>query len=92
MASGAMGAAAVWQWKRRRPAQQPQPAAGSDPAQELRARLDESRAAPAEPAAPVSEAAPPAVAADPEARRRSVHDDARSRIDDLKSDTTEEGK
>jgi hypothetical protein len=83
---GAMGAAAAWHVKRRRKPPAPAPAPGSDPAQELRARLDESRTVPSEPAPP-SDVQPPAETADPADRRRSVHGEARSRIDGLKSDS-----
>jgi hypothetical protein len=71
----AVGALAVWKWRRRpRPVEQ-----AHDPAESLRAKLEESRAA----AEPVTE---PAVteAADPDTRRRSVHEDARARIEELR--------
>ena len=85
--SGAVGAMAVWQRKRRRP---PQAAtAQPDPAQELRSRLDESRAVAAE--QPTPAAAPqPSPDADPATRRQSVHEDARARLDDLKGADTGE--
>ena len=74
----AVGALAVWKWLRRpRPVDETQ-----DPAESLRAKLEESRAA----AEPAPESAPPAVAADPDVRRRSVHEDARARIDELRGE------
>ena len=71
----AVGAAAVWRWRRRK-----QEVVDEDPAESLRARLEESRAAADEvSAAPVEDA-------DPDARRRSVHEDARARIDELRGE------
>ena len=72
-----MGAFAVWRWFRRKPAADPAP----DPADTLRAKLDESRAATAEREEPVQEAE-----LGPDARRRSVHEQARARLDDLQDD------
>jgi len=46
-----------------------------DPAQELRARLAEARAAEPEPEGP-------------DARRRSVHEEARSALDEMRGDET----
>ena len=71
----AAGAFAVWHWRSRR-----QPTAEADPAEALRAKLEESRAT----AAP--EPAPPVDDADPDSRRRSVHEDARARIDELRGE------
>jgi hypothetical protein len=51
----------------------------------LRAKLDESRALVGERDA-FEEGETPVDEADPEARRRSVHDQARARIDDLRGD------
>jgi len=82
--AGAMGAAAAWQVKRRRKQPAPAPAPGPDPAQELRARLDESRTVAPDPAPPADVSAA-AETADPADRRRSVHEEARSRLDDLKN-------
>jgi hypothetical protein len=73
----AVGALAVWRWRRRR-----QPAAEADPAESLRAKLEESRAVgepEPQPAAPVDEG-------DLDARRRSVHDDARARMEQLRKE------
>ncbi len=69
-----MGAFAVWRWFLRKPAQTP----ALDPADTLRAKLDESRAAAAERDDPVEQAE-----LDPDARRRDVHEQARARLDDL---------
>ncbi len=79
-----MGAFAVWRWLRRkpRPAQGP---AQNDPADALRAKLDESRALVGERDA-FEEGETPVDEADPDARRRSVHDQARARIDDLRGE------
>jgi hypothetical protein len=81
---GMMGAAAAWQVNRRRKQPAPAPAPGPDPAQELRARLDESRAVPAD--QPPPSGPPAAEPVDPADRRASVHEEARARIDGLKSD------
>jgi hypothetical protein len=51
----------------------------------LRAKLDESRALVGERDA-FEEGETPVDEADPEARRRSVHEEARARIDDLRGD------
>jgi hypothetical protein len=72
---GLVGAFAVWRWLRRKPAHAPAP----DPADTLRAKLDESRAAAAGRDDDAEQAEP-----DPDARRRNVHDQARARLDDLK--------
>jgi hypothetical protein len=91
----------VFRWLRRRRESEPD----VDPAAELRAKLEESRAAddrdefesgetPVDRADPdASGPAPPAPEpvdeADPEARRRAVHEQARARIDELSG--TDEG-
>jgi hypothetical protein len=85
---GALGLGAVWRRRRRRG--KPDELAASsepDPAEELRAKLAESKAAapgdapePAEPVAPEGNGSP----IDPEVRRRAVHERARASIDDLK--------
>ena len=79
-----MGAFAVWRWLRRKP-RPAQGRADDDPADALRAKLDESRALVGERDA-FEEGEKPVDEADPEARRRSVHDQARARIDDLRGD------
>jgi hypothetical protein len=91
----------VFRWLRRRRESEPD----VDPAAELRAKLEESRAADdrdefesgetpvdrADPDAsgPVLPAPEPVDEADPEARRRAVHEQARARIDELSG--TDEG-
>jgi hypothetical protein len=72
-----VGALAVWRWRRRKHA-----VVEEDPAGSLRARLEESRAA----ADVASEASVAVVDADPDARRKSVHEDARTRIDELRGE------
>jgi hypothetical protein len=65
---GGFGAAAWWQRRRRRTALVEE----SSPADELRARLAETRTAPE-----------PEPELDPESRRRAVHEQARQRLDEL---------
>jgi hypothetical protein len=88
--AGIAGGAAVYRAFRRQPSVTPAvappvapPAVGPDPADELKAKLAEARSggeAPATGAAPDS---------DVEARRRSVHEQARSAIDEMQgSDPT----
>jgi hypothetical protein len=75
----ALGALAVWKWRR------PKPDAAEEPAESLRAKLEESRAA-AE-AEPEPQQQPPvADEADLDARRRSVHEDARARMEELRGE------
>ena len=69
--AGFAGFAALYRLFKR----QPQPAPAADPADELKAKLATARAS-EEPEAP----------ADVEARRRSVHDQARAAIDDMNAD------
>jgi hypothetical protein len=69
---GGFGAAAWWQRRRRRTALLEE----SSPADELRARLAETRGA----SEPEPDAAPEL---DPESRRRAVHEQARQRLDEL---------
>ena len=83
-----LGAAAFWRRRQQRKAvaELPAPESGADPADELRAKLAESRAtenavAPDEPVAAADAAASPL---DPETRRKSVHDRTRASIDELK--------
>ena len=85
-----LGAAAFWRRRRKKKAATELPAAdgGADPAEELRAKLAESRAtenavAPDE-AMPMPAADVEASPLDPETRRKSVHDRARASIDELK--------
>jgi hypothetical protein len=74
LAGAAGGLAAYRAVVRRRHDDEPE-AGGADPAQELRAKLDEARAA---------EPAPEG----PDARRRSVHDEARSALDEMRGGGT----
>jgi hypothetical protein len=79
-----VGAFAVWRWLRRKPASAG-PAPQDDPADALRAKLEESRALVGERDA-FEEGETPVDQADPNARRRSVHDEARARIDELRGE------
>ncbi len=81
-----MGAFAVWRWLRRKPGPAPEP----DRAEELRAKLAESKAVVEERAA-FEEGETPVDEADPDARRRSVHDAARARLDELSGSGPNEG-
>jgi hypothetical protein len=83
-----VGAFAVWRWFRRKP--KPAPAPAPDPADALRAKLEESRALVDE-RETFEEGETPVDEADPEARRRSVHEQARSRLDELRGDGEEQG-
>ena len=65
----------MWRWLRRKPAH----ASAPDPADTLRAKLDESRAAKGRPSVDLFSQEE----LDPDARRRSVHERARARLDDL---------
>ncbi len=84
---GALGLGALWGRRRHRGELAELPAAtGSDPAEELRAKLAESKAVPAgEEAAPDEPVTPGGngTPMDPEVRRRAVHERARASIDDL---------
>jgi hypothetical protein len=86
----AVGGAALWRLIRRRP---PEPEASVDPrAEDLRARLDESRAVVddreefegAETTVDAAEAVP-----DPDERRRAVHAEGRSVVDRMRDPTEE---
>ena len=74
-----VGLAAVFSWLFRR-RRKPQPAApAADPAEELKQKLAESRAADPEPE-PAQSAAPL------DERRQAVHDRARAAIDDMRGE------
>jgi hypothetical protein len=78
---GALGALAFWRRRQRKAAELPP--AGPDPADELRAKLAESRTVGEDDEAePVAEAERSPL--DPGTRRQSVHDSARASIDELK--------
>jgi hypothetical protein len=79
--SGALGGLAVWRLLRRRGVRAPEPA--PDPADTLRAKLEESRAV-ADDRDEFQSGETPVDEADPEDRRRSVHEEARARMDELK--------
>ncbi len=80
---GAVGAFFGWRLLRRKqtPASEREP----DPADTLRAKLDESRALVDERDA-FEEGETPVDEADPGARRRSVHEQARARLDELRGE------
>ena len=83
--AGALGLGALWRRRQREEA----PAsldAGPDPAEELRSRLAESRAAAEEdaPAEGGPPAGPEAAEPDPETRRRDLHERARASIEELR--------
>lgn len=86
--TGLLGAAAFWRRRHRKRTEQLRAGDGPDRAEELRAKLAESRAA--ETAVAPDESVPAAVTdaeaspLDPETRRKSVHDRARASIDELK--------
>jgi hypothetical protein len=86
--AGFVGGAAAYRAFKRAPRPQPQPERGVDPAEELKAKLAEARAAGDDREAfeagetPVDEAPDP----DVEARRRSVHEQARAAIDEMRSE------
>jgi hypothetical protein len=73
-----VGAFAVWRWLTRKPRREPAP----DPADTLRAKLDESRALASE--REVSDTQVDQADLDPDARRRTVHEQARARADELR--------
>jgi len=79
-----VGAFGMWRWLRRRQKSAPEPA--PDPAETLRARLDESRALVEERDAFEEGETPVNEAADPDTRRRSVHEQARARLDELRGE------
>jgi hypothetical protein len=75
----AVGALAVWRWRRRKPQVE------EDPAESLRAKLEQSRAVVDE-RERFEDRETPIDEADPDARRRSVHEDARARMDELRGE------
>jgi hypothetical protein len=76
------GAAAFWRRRRKKQAAA-ELSTGPDPAEELRAKLAESRVADNETSEPVA-ASEPDSPLDPEARRKSLHERTRASIDELK--------
>ena len=90
---GALGGIAAYRWLRGRPPAAPGPAAEPEPvapderAEELRAKLAESRVAEPvveEEPAPVPEPEPEPES--PESRRARVHEEGRAAVDEMKSD------
>jgi hypothetical protein len=81
--AGAMGGLAAYRWLRRQPrvATEPAPAEPDDRADELRAKLAESREAEPVAAEPSQEEQE-----SPEDRRRRVHEEGRATLDDMKPD------
>jgi hypothetical protein len=83
LAGAAGGLAAYRAVARRKPAPEPV-AADVDPAQELRAKLAQARTEPERTPEPQPEPARPA---SPEDRRRDVHEQARSALDEMRGET-----
>ena len=79
-----MGAFAVWRWFRR--GGKPVPEVEADPADALRAKLEESKAVVEERAEFEAGETTVDAAPDPESRRREVHEQARARIDELRGE------
>jgi len=77
--AGGLGAFAFWRRRRRRG--EPEPS----PADELKAKLAESRETGEEPEAAAEPGTENELQSDLDARRREVHDRARGAIDDLSS-------
>jgi hypothetical protein len=80
---GALGGLAVWRFRRRRSTH---PVA-SDPAAELRAKIEQSKPLITERESFEEAETPVDAAADPDSRRRDVHDAAMKRINELKRGT-----
>jgi hypothetical protein len=83
--AGFVGGAAAYRAFKRTPRPEPKPQDGADPAEELKAKLAEARAGDAgrdSAETPVDEAPDP----DVDARRRAVHEQARSAIDEMRSE------
>ena len=78
----AAGAFAVWRW---RPGK-PKPHVEEDPAEALRAKLEESRSVADERERFEERETPVDEVVDPDERRRSVHEDARARMDQLRGE------
>jgi hypothetical protein len=82
--AGVAGGMAAYRAFRRRP-ETPQPA-GAGPAEELRAKLAEARAAAGDREEFEAGETPIDEAADPEARRRAVHEQGRAAIDEMRGE------
>jgi hypothetical protein len=83
--AGLAGGLAAYRVFKRRPVAPPQPAA-PDPAAELKAKLAAARAAADDRDAFEAGETPVDQAADPETRRRSVHEQARAAIDEMRDE------
>jgi hypothetical protein len=81
--AGVAGGMAAYRAFRRRPAPRP---AGPDPADELKAKLAEARAAADDREVFEAGETPVDEAADPESRRRAVHEQARTAIDEMRGE------
>jgi hypothetical protein len=87
--TGLLGAAAFWRRRQQKQTAELPAADGPDPAEELRAKLAETRATGSggepEPTNPEDLPVPgaPVSPLDPEVRRKNVHDRARASIDEL---------
>jgi hypothetical protein len=81
--AGLFGAAAFWRRRRKKQAAA-ELQSGPDPAEELRAKLAETRAESDAPAPEPVATPEPESPLDPEARRKSLHDRTRASIDELK--------
>src|SRR3954449_2180179 len=84
----AAGGLAVWRWRRRKA--KPETQVEEDPAQSLRAKLEESRAVVDERERFEERETPVDQAPDLDDRRRSVHEEARARMDELRGDDVPE--
>jgi hypothetical protein len=82
--AGVAGGLAAYRLFRRRPTPRPVPA--PDPAAELKAKLAEARAAADDRDEFEAGETPVDQAADPELRRRSVHEQARAAIDEMRGE------
>ena len=72
-----------WRWRRRKPEAEPHE---EDPAESLRAKLEESRSVADERERFEERETPVDEVVDPDERRRSVHEDARARMDQLRGE------
>ncbi|MFL6016682.1 MAG: hypothetical protein ACJ74I_04580 [Gaiellaceae bacterium] len=82
----AAGGLMVWRWRRRRRKPKPEPPFEQDPAESLRAKLEESRAVVDERQRFEERETPVDEAADPDERRRSLHEETRARMDELRGE------
>jgi hypothetical protein len=97
---GAVGGITAYRWLRRgpqvapEPSVEPEPAESDERAEELRAKLAQSKTESGEtepvvaeaPPEPVAEREPAPEPESPEDRRRRVHDEGRAALDEMKSD------